>query len=130
MNDSAPFWFYLLVFGLLFYFNPSEQKHEEAVDYKIESFCKDNPSVTPEAMLLCNEFGLGLIKMIIPELVTRQNFLFFSLTKIENEEQSTIIGISVANYVFIFGDIGERLSQSKKTNLLLIKGFQFPGKCL
>jgi len=42
-------------------------------------------------------------------------FLVFSLTKIENEEQSTIIGIGVANYVFIFGDIGERLSQSKKS---------------
>jgi hypothetical protein len=115
MDDSTPWWIYLLVFGLLFYFNPSEQKHEEAVAHKIESFCKDNPSATPEAMLLCNEFGLGLIKMIIPELVTRQNFLFFSLTKIENEEQSTIIGIGVANYVFIFGDIGERLSQSKKS---------------
>jgi len=54
MDDSTPWWIYLLVFGLLFYFNPSEQKHEEAVAHKIESFCKDNPSATPEAMLLCN----------------------------------------------------------------------------
>lgn len=113
MEDSAPWWFYILVFALLFYFNPSEKKHEEAVVEKIEDFCKENSSASMEERLLCNEFGLALVKMVAPELISRQNLLFFSLTKLNNGKESKTIGFGVANFVFIFGDLSDGLGQNK-----------------
>jgi len=97
----------VLFVALLLIFNPSEEKHKEAVVQEVKEFCAKNNSSSFEALLLCNDFGQEVIKIAANQFVKRENWYVCSLTKFSINGEERVIGVGALGFVFIFGDLAE-----------------------
>lgn len=104
--------FPILLFLQLWTSNPSTEDHRKAVVDKVETYVaikKDNWKTSNEleekvksaTFKLANTFTENIAK----NLISRIDFIFFSLTKSTFREKSYIIGIGVWGRVFIWSNI-------------------------
>ncbi len=89
--------------------NPSTDEHRSAVLNKLkQEYSKENESRTQNAFEKLGEnIGFGIAKGIIDNLVTRDNFFVFSLTKIEIQDEEKIIGVGLFGAVWIKPDFNK-----------------------
>lgn len=102
--------------------NPSQERHKETLKnelkYQLEKTLKE---YTPSTDNPWEKFGqaLGmvfvgvLVDKIVDTLITSDNYVFFSLTKISLLGESKVIGIGLFGKVFILKDLKETTNDFK-----------------
>lgn len=100
--------------------NPSEEMHKQALKDKLEQRVaeamdkdedSDNP-LTAMAQGLGKWLGGAIIDGIVDNLVSAENHIIFSLTKLETEDGPQTIGIGVFGNVFITKEIDKALDEA------------------
>lgn len=86
---------------ILYFLNPSESEHKDAVKDALKSKLleQNQGSIFGE---IGTALGVGLSDIFIEGSVSRDNYLFFSLTKFKEEYQESTIGIGILGQVIIF----------------------------
>lgn len=116
------------MFGLLILVavmtNPNQAVHEEALKAKVNSYLQK--SMTDELSESNNEweqagqalgflFGGAIIDKVITNVVTVDNYVVFSITKISWGGESRLIGIGIFGNVFLTSKLDEALNEGLLT---------------
>jgi uncharacterized protein (TIGR02145 family) len=105
--------------------NPNLERHKEVVKAKLSSTLNKKMSRSSsnsesewekagEAMGAM--IGMGIANALIDNLVTTDNFLVFSLTRIKGFDESRVIGIGAFGNVFLFKDAEQKMEISKRVD--------------
>jgi len=84
--------------------NPGLTQHKDAVKGKIISYIKKRAGAGGGFGALLAE---AMVQQTVNGIVTNDNYLFFSLTKINWEGDSRIVGLGLFGNVFTFGKIND-----------------------
>lgn len=112
-----------LFISILIFTNPSEGNHIQAVKLKLKMSLNKKPSseiITEDESFNAIGRGFGMIlgDIIIDRLtenfVSRENFIMFSLTKVNFKGEVKTIGFGILGNVFITNTIEEALNQNLK----------------
>lgn len=114
----------LLIFGLILLFatltNPSPERHKEAVKTKFKEYMqksmKDSTTVSEDendkvGLAFGMIIGNAIIEPIVNSLISTDNYIVFSTTKITWDGKTTVIGIGAFGNVFITKKIDNTLDQ-------------------
>jgi hypothetical protein len=88
--------------------NPNTQRHKEAVKEKLTAYVDEK--VKDDSSGLGALFGTALISRAVDSLVSSDNYLFFSLTKVSYQERSKVVGMGVFGNVILFGNVDDLAS--------------------
>ena len=100
--------------------NPQPERHKEAVKSKLSAFMQQSmkESITQTdneweqaGQALGMMLGGALVDRIIEELITSDNYLLFSTTRLHWDGESKVIGIGIFGNVFLSKDIDHALDQ-------------------
>ncbi len=100
--------------------NPNQGRHQEVIRGKFNSYLQkamseglsetDNEwEQAGQAMGMM--LATAIIDQVISNLVTTDNYLIFSITKLSWEDESKVIGIGAFGNVFITGKLDEALNE-------------------
>ena len=89
----------MIILAVFIITNPAESDHENAVFKKIES--QENFEVSESS--LGNALGSFLGESILKNVIERRNFFLFSLTEVNINEETKIVGWGALGYVHIYG---------------------------
>ena len=112
-----------LFISILIFTNPSEGNHIQAVKLKLKMSLNKKPSseiITEYESF--NAIGRGfemilgdvIIDRLTENFVSRENFIMFSLTKVNFKGEVKTIGFGILGNVFITNTIEEALNQNLK----------------
>jgi hypothetical protein len=115
--------FSFLLIAVLIFTNPSEENHLQTVKLKLKMSM--NKKMSSDINSTNNSFnsigkGLGmilgdaLIDRLTENFVFRQNFVIFSLTKVNFKGEDKIIGFGILGNIFITDRIEEALKPNLK----------------
>ena len=107
---------------VLYASNPSIKDHHSAVNFKMSSLLKseigatDNSSGAKIGMM----FGSSLIDGIVQEVIHRDDYFLFSLTRFEFKGETAVIGLGILGKVYISDEVDKRFKKAKESlsNLL------------
>lgn len=85
---------------ILTFTNPSEQDHRDAVMTKITEKVKENQPEN-EWEEAGQNLGLMFLQGMIGNIVTRNNYVLFSTTKLSYQGETKVIGYGVLGKVYI-----------------------------
>jgi peptidoglycan hydrolase-like amidase len=88
--------------------NPSEKRHQQAAASYFSKVVNDDPTSNILLGSSVDMFADMFSKIFSRIVITRQNYIFFSLTK--NETNESTMGIGMFGYVWIFADISSVLN--------------------
>jgi hypothetical protein len=100
--------------------NPQPERHREAVKSKLSAFMQQSmkESLTQTdneweqtGQALGMMLGGALVDRIVEELITSDNYLLFSTTRMHWDGESKVIGIGIFGNVFLSKDIDHALDQ-------------------
>lgn len=100
--------------------NPQPERHKEAVKSKLSAFMQQSmkESLTQTdneweqaGQALGMMLGGALVDRIVEELITSDNYLLFSTTRMHWDGESKVIGIGIFGNVFLSKDIDHALDQ-------------------
>jgi hypothetical protein len=115
--------FSFLLIAVLIFTNPSEENHLQTVKLKLKmSMNKKMSSDINSSNNSFNSIGKGLgmilgdalIDRLTENFVFRQNFVIFSLTKVNFKGEDKIIGFGILGNIFITDRIEEALKPNLK----------------
>jgi len=86
--------------------NPSVEDHKQKVTKIMVSEMKNDLQDNPFA-----SFGLLLVTKMIDGIVTRDNYIIFSLTKISAFGESKIVGYGILGNVYISDDLEKSMKK-------------------
>ena len=97
--------------------NPNQDRHKEVIKAKLTTYLQ-------KSMKESNEFGqaLGLmfggvfVNQILDQMITTDNYVLFSTTKITWEGKSKTIGIGVFGNVFVTKELDDALNEGLLKN--------------
>ncbi|MCL2761193.1 MAG: DUF4359 domain-containing protein [Desulfuromonadales bacterium] len=108
--------------------NPNQDRHKEVIKNKLNSYMqksikKSLPETNDElgqaGQALGMMFGAALVDRVVDTLVSTDNYLLFSTTKINWEGKSKVIGIGAFGNVYITSKLDKALNEGLlKTNKL------------
>jgi len=105
----------VLVLLVAIFTNPDLERHKEILKSEIHAYMqkeiKNNTSEMPEQALGAL-LGGALIDRMVDSIVSTDNYLVFSTSKITWEGQSRIVGFGVFGNVFITGKVKDALTQA------------------
>lgn len=84
--------------------NPDEVKQKEAVKSKLSAYIKKKAE---SSGALSSLFADALVQRIVDGIISSDNYLFFSLTKINWKGQSKVIGVGLFSNVIFFSKMNE-----------------------
>lgn len=95
--------------------NPNPERHKEAVKSKFTAYLaktteNDSSGMGAFGSMLGNAFA----QQIIDNLVTSDNYVLFSLTKVTADGKSNVIGYGLFGNVFLSGKIDEAFERTNK----------------
>jgi len=114
----------LLIFGLIILLavltNPSTERHKEAIKIKLKEYMQK--SMTESMNNSSNGFeqlgqafgmilGSAIIEPIVDNLISRDNYILFSITKITWDGETKVIGVGVFNNVFITKELDNAMDK-------------------
>lgn len=114
----------LLIFGLIVLLavltNPSTERHKEAIKIKLKEYMQK--SMTEKMNDSSNGFeqlgqafgmilGSAIIEPIVDNLISTDNYILFSVTKITWDGETKVIGVGVFNNVFITKELDNALEK-------------------
>lgn len=100
--------------------NPSPQKHREAVknifNVNFQKALKQqlsNENEEPNQFIQASALmlGGGLVDMFLDNVISSDNFIFFSLTKITWEGKDKVVGVGVFGNVFLSEKIEKTINE-------------------
>lgn len=100
--------------------NPNQDRHKEVIKNKLnsylqksmkESLTKSDNEWEQAGQALGMMFGGALVDRIIDNLVSTDNFVLFSTTKISWEGETKIIGIGAFGNVFMTSKLDEAMNE-------------------
>ena len=100
--------------------NPQPERHREAVKSKLSAFMQQSmkESLTQTdneweqaGQALGMMLGGALVDRIVEELITSDNYLLFSTTRMHWDGESKVIGIGIFGNVFLSKDIDHAIDQ-------------------
>ena len=102
--------------------NPDQDRHKEVIKIKLNAFVQKNLiTETKNEREQANQvFGLivggAVIKLVVDNLVSTDNFVLFSTTKINWKGEVKIIGVGIFGNVFITRKLDEALNDGLLEN--------------
>ena len=117
MNKTILFLVFIGIIAVLT--NPNKENHKEAIKDKFsqhlqntmkESLGNTDTGIEQAGQALGLVIGTALADTFIDKLISSDNYLFFSTTKLNWEGKSKIIGIGAFGNVFISKQLNEKLS--------------------
>ncbi len=110
----------LLILLVAVFTNPNLDRHKEVVKAEIHAYMQKNISADnltdsdseASEQLLGTVLGGALIDRIIDSVVSTDNYLFFSTTKVTWEGRSRIVGFGIFGNVYITNKVKEALSST------------------
>lgn len=115
-------YFFLLLAGLIavaaVVTNPDEEQHREAVRAKVYAHIqKSLPQESPESNSVWEELSRAMVEslgnefidVMINSLVTADNYVLFSRTRVTLFGESEVIGFGVLGHVFLSSNLDESL---------------------
>ncbi|MES2654901.1 MAG: DUF4359 domain-containing protein [Bacteroidota bacterium] len=105
--------------------NPNQDRHKEVIKNKLQAFMqksmKENLTETNDnweqaGQALGMVLGGALINRIIDNLVSTDNYVLFSTTKISWEGETKVIGIGAFGNVFLTGNLDEAMNEELLKN--------------
>lgn len=97
--------FLLLIIIVAAVTNPNETIHKETVKGKLAAYL--NSKVGETGGGLGQVFATAMIQRTVDTIVSRDNYLLFSLTKLKWQGDEKVIGIGLFGNVLTFGKINE-----------------------
>ena len=106
--------------------NPTPERHKEAFKNKIYEYLQrpitedlTKAKTRGEEMVLSAEllFGSKIIDMILDNLISSDNYLLFSTTKISFEGKSKIIGYGAFGNIFLSEELDKNMEQFIKETM-------------
>lgn len=102
----------LIAVGIVAYLtNPTEQMHREAAGLKLEKIADNALAKYGVGNNVLSSLGLDagnlFVKQLLDNHITSDNYQLFSLTKLNWEGNSYVIGIGAFNRVFISNKVDE-----------------------
>lgn len=106
--------------------NPTPERHKEAFKNKIYEYIQGpitedltKAKTRGEEMVLSAEllFGSKIIDMILDNLISSDNYLLFSTTKISFEGKSKIIGYGAFGNIFLSEELDKNMEQFIKETM-------------
>ena len=96
--------------------NPSQEKHKEVVKNKLNSHMQqsitNNPKInTGLGHALGGAIFGGLVNGVVEIIVSRENYVLFSTTKINWAGQTKVIGVGAFGYVYVTRELDEALDE-------------------
>ena len=107
---------FLLILGaVLFFTNPSIEKHKEEVGNECAEIILNEVNPNGESNIFI-DYGKNIMVELIESAVNRNNFYLFSLSevKLPTESRSRTIGIGILGYVYVFPDAKKELKSRFK----------------
>lgn len=104
--------------------NPNQDRHKEVIRGKFNSYMQKSMSKglsetdnewEQAGQVLGMMLGRAMIDGIISNIVTTDNYVVFSTTKISWEGESKVIGVGAFGNVFLTGKLDEALSEGLLT---------------
>lgn len=97
----------ILLLAVLIYTNPSLSDHQSEITRIITKEAYSDIEVSENewenaGTMIGMSLGKNMIESIVESAVSRQNLIVFSLTKVEFNYQSKIIGIGILGNVWLF----------------------------
>ena len=125
MKKNIKFLFPILLFLLLFVAaltNPNKDFHK--INIKLRVYKELNIDTTQKASNnifdffseISNSFGKSMVDKTVDELLQVDDYFFFSLTKINYQGQTKIIGIGAFYQIFLFVNLKELIESQKNAN--------------
>lgn len=95
--------------------NPHTQRHKEAVKEKLTAYMEEKMKGSSGLDGLFGKgnaglggiFGKALIASAVDNIVSSDNYLFFSLTKVKFDERSKVVGMGVFGNIILFGNVDD-----------------------
>lgn len=100
--------------------NPPQERHQEALEKRLKDFfaekmkseSEEEPDGLSQVVLgLGKIFGNAIIDLAIENKVTADNYLFFSLTKVDHQGEEKVIGIGLFGNVIITEELETALEE-------------------
>lgn len=93
--------------------NPNSDRHKEAVKNKLNSIFQTSKSEqeSDEWSQLGDAFTMMIIGPIVNNLISTDNYILFSTTKINWEGESRVIGLGAFGNVFLSKQLDEKLKK-------------------
>ncbi len=110
--------FLLVIIAIFYTSNPSALEHQQAVKNKINKVLKNNylsNSGTPSDNLISSLGGLfvdGLVDGAVESYVTRKDYFLFSLTNIDFNGETRVIGVGLLGKVKISDEFMDVIKQT------------------
>lgn len=105
--------------------NPNQERHKEVIKNKLnvymqksmkENLTQSNNEWEQAGQALGMMFGGALVDRIIDNLVSTDNYVLFSITKITSDGQTNVIGVGAFGNVFITGELEDALNEGLLEN--------------
>ncbi|MFD1602595.1 DUF4359 domain-containing protein [Flavobacterium artemisiae] len=95
--------------------NPETEKHKEEVKLKMNAFLEkkmnnENPTQKAGGMV-GNALAQSMINMMVDNMVSSSNYIFFSTTNVTVEGKTKRIGFGLLGNIFLSGKIDEALKE-------------------
>jgi hypothetical protein len=91
-----------ILFAVLALTNPSEKSHKDAVSKIVVDRIKAKSKASENIYEIAGQnIGIMMAEKMVDGMVSRENYLFFSFTKINNKKES-YAGIGILGYVYVF----------------------------
>jgi hypothetical protein len=124
MNNVVAVIIAIVLLGVLAVSNPKLEEHQRAMRFKIEKivdreFGNSNSSSSSSSTLETIASGIGsmlktsIIDGIVKEYVKRKDYLLFSLTTVEINNEPKIVGIGLLGNVFISEKVDDEVRNGK-----------------
>ncbi len=125
MNNVVSIIIAIVLLGVLAVSNPKLEEHQRAMRFKIEKIVDrefgTSSSSASSSTLENIAAGIGsmlkssIIEGIVNESVKRKDYLFFSLTTVEINNDPKIVGIGILGNVFISEKVDDEVRNGKNT---------------
>lgn len=83
--------------------NPNQKVHQDAFTEKVETIIQDEMDTTDKGILGLVVHGLSgaIVDQVSKNIITSDNYVFFSLTKLNVADKHQVIGVGLFGNVFI-----------------------------
>lgn len=110
----------IILLVVLYVSNPSIKDHHSAVNVKISTLLKSEIGATDNAEKSLGAeigmlFGSSLIYGIVQDVIHREDYFLFSLTRFEFKGETTIIGLGILGKVYISDEVDKQFKKAKES---------------
>ncbi len=115
----------LLLFVVAFFTNPNENFHKTNIkqrvyqELNIDTTQRETNNLIDLFTTFGNSFGKSMVDKTVNNLLTVDNYYFFSLTRVSYQDENKIIGIGAFNHIFLFVNLEQLVKEQQKQQTII-----------